>query len=413
MFLKEIIFYHLTINVMQKMLTKFFSILLFVFFFTQSTIAGSLTGPQSVCKGSTVSYIYDDENAYCNNIEWAVYENGSLKTTGIQYFPGYINVTWGNSGSGQVRARGYSPKIETDSNGNVTVTGCWIVGSWNSLSISILSDEPSGILTPANCTDYVNRTYTVQSGCSGTYDWEAPLNWVIDNGTNTITKVGQTVVIKVPSSGLNTTAGLYTLKVRKSSINGSIAGPWYSAQVQLGPVSSSQVSIYKGSTPSTATLQLCPNTSYSLGALAPPGTTLTYWSFSGNFISSSGFGFSGNCTTGSGTVGGQITISGYNNCGSFTISKTVTMSYNCPFYLIASDVTLYPNPATSDQITVEWPEEASVNAITLLNREGNKVKTVEPGKKSATFNLEKLPHGEYYIHLYVGDEVIIKRFLKK
>jgi len=113
-----------------------------------------------------------------------LYENGVRKTTGFSFpSPGIINVVWNSvSGTGQIKARGYAPKINVGS-----VTGCYLRQSWKSITVSFLSGEPYGIIGPALCTNNVAQNFTIQSGCDGKkYDWEAPVNWVIDGGSNII-----------------------------------------------------------------------------------------------------------------------------------------------------------------------------------------------------------------------------------
>jgi len=158
---------------------------------------------------------------------------------------------------------------------------------------------------------------------------------------------------------------------------------------------------------------MCPSTTYTLVASGPPGTAFTSWSFQGDFTSAWGDGFQGDVTTGIDFSGGQITVNGYNSCGSFSYSRTVGRDSNCPYYLTASDVEVYPNPAISEEITVEWPAKANVSSITLIDKKSHKHKVILPKENKAKFDLKNLKPGEYYLHLYVGEVVIPKKFLKK
>jgi hypothetical protein len=72
--------------------------------FAQTT----LTGETSVCTGVEYQYYFDDQNPYCNNILWEVYENGVLRTDYVKSSDNAsIWVVWkSNPGSGNVMARG-------------------------------------------------------------------------------------------------------------------------------------------------------------------------------------------------------------------------------------------------------------------------------------------------------------------
>lgn len=51
-----------------------------------------LTGSSILFAGSTTTYFYDDQNSYCSNLEWKIYEIGVRKTTGISGSSNYMNV---------------------------------------------------------------------------------------------------------------------------------------------------------------------------------------------------------------------------------------------------------------------------------------------------------------------------------
>jgi hypothetical protein len=131
---------------------------------------------------------YDDDNQYCNDMEWELYENGVRKTTGFSIGVGtgnsFINVTWtANSGTALVKARGKNPFFD-----GVKIIDCFSWQNWRELTITLDAGMPYFSPYPSViCTRGVNYTFGIGATCPAlSYDIEAPAGWSINNGGNTL-----------------------------------------------------------------------------------------------------------------------------------------------------------------------------------------------------------------------------------
>jgi hypothetical protein len=160
---------------------------------------------------------------------------------------------------------------------------------------------------------------------------------------------------------------------------------------------------------------MCPSQNYTLGVTVPPGATVTSWSFIGDFSSTYYQGNLAYLTTSSSFSGSFITVNGTGGCGeSFSYGYRVGVGSTCGYSLTASEVEVYPNPVVSEEVTVEWPKQAIVSSIALIDKYARTLQTIEPREgRQVKVDISKLPAGEYFLHLYAGKAVVRKRFLKK
>ena len=89
-------------------------------------------------------------------------------------------------------------------------------------------------------------------------------------------------------------------------------------------------------------------------------------------------------------------------CTIITAIKSVKESEN--------EVTLYPNPA-SRQINIKVPEE-TFSQIQIINTTGSIVYMGSIESEEATFDIEELPRGIYFVKL-IGETSVTKKFIKK
>jgi hypothetical protein len=358
--------------------------------------AGILTGPTLVCKGTTTTYFYDDENSKCSNLEWEVYENGVRKTTGISSSSNFMNVTWSTSASsGQVRARGMNEWP-------LPYMACGVWQDWKSLSISFSTGNP---LPPTGPTVFCNsgstrtRTWTVTPSCpTDSYTWEVPSGWTLTslNSTNS------SVSITAPTIG----SGTFNIRVKANLTAGNLVSGWTNRQVQLGKPISGGITNNSGSGN-----QLCPNGYYALSAYGPPGTTFSNWTFSGD-LSGSGSGSTANINTYSSFSSGHVTVTLSNECGSNVFAQTFILSSNCS-YFAEEEISIYPNPINDSDLNVEWPEGYEVTTVSLLDDNGKYIQSIHPKDNKVKFKNDKLSKGEYYIHLQSDKKIISKRIIKE
>jgi hypothetical protein len=229
------------------------------------------------------------------------------------------------------------------------------------------------------------------------YTWEAPIGWSLNGGGNTLTTTNSTVSIKAPATG----SGTFNIRVR-ANFAGKPSSAWRNRCVQLGPPTG-----YISAPP------MCPNQYYTLYATASPGSTFSNWTFQGD-ISGSGSGSSANISTYSNFNYGHVTVTVTNACGSKLLSQTFGPSGNCPNSLTAEEVSIYPNPIIDNsELTVEWTKEAEVTSVNLIDGFGKTIEVIEPKDKKVKFKFDKIPKGDYYIHLYTEDKIIKKRIIKE
>lgn len=364
---------------------------------------GKISGPSSTCPNTTQRYYYDDENPACDRISWRVYENGVKRTSGfvVSGNKKYIDVTWGSSGYGEVKASGQNDGGELGS--------CFDYQSWKSISVNILDPTPqvSGIL--AFCKGGQTRSFATTSYCpTSSYRWEVPAGWSINGVVRTnFTTSSTSVNITAPYSS----SGTYNLRVRGNLTNGNITA-WKNISVSVGPPTGGDITRTGGN------LQLCPNQRYALVATGPAGVTFSNWTFQGS-LSGYGSGNNASLDTYSSYRGGSVSVTMTNQCNqSTTISRTLLMDYNCGgggyYYTTNQEVNIYPNPVNSSELTVEWPEESQVSSVQLISaKNSKKIETIIPKGNKAKFKTKNLPKGDYSVHIYTEKEVIKKRIIKE
>ncbi len=81
-----------------------------------------------------------------------------------------------------------------------------------------------------------------------------------------------------------------------------------------------------------------------------------------------------------------------------------------PESVLDREVTLYPNPATT-QISIKTPIE-TFSQIQIINTAGSIVYNGTIESEEATFNIQELPVGIYFIKL-MGEATVTKKFIKK
>ena len=387
------------------------AVLLYSFSIISEAKAGIVSGDSPVCPSTAGYYAFSRDNNNCSSIEWKVYENGSLKSSGWSYSGTSCTVNWSsNFSSGEVWAR--EKESETYGEEPYTYTYyCDHWGDWDIKYVSKTNSEPYfNSMNAAFCAGDT-KTVSISSQCPNEYyDYEVPAGWKINGGSNTLNNTSsKSIQVTAPSSGY--TIGTYNLKVKKH-----IVTTWVQKLVQLGPVQSSQVNL--GKLGNMYDYTLCPSTDYAIIATGPPSTSFASWSFSGGFSSTYGYGNQAAVTTSSSYTGGYISVSASNQCGSaVTVGRTFSESYGCPYSMMTSDdVIVYPNPVESE-LTIEWPEEAEVTDILLFSEDKEKVKFMKLDKKSkvnkAILNLQDLPSDIYYLHLTDGIHIVKKQILKK
>lgn len=88
-------------------------------------------------------------------------------------------------------------------------------------------------------------------------------------------------------------------------------------------------------------------------------------------------------------------------------AQTLSLEEN-PF---ATAITLYPNPAKNTlQLNTE---DRTINQINIYTMTGSKVLQLDVGTISPTINISNLASGVYFVQLYSGKNVTLKKFVKE
>lgn len=368
--------------------------------------AGTVSGTSPVCPGTTGNYSFSRDNTSCTAIDWRVYENGSLKSSGWSYSGTSCTVNWSSSfSSGEVWVR----EMESETYGDPPqyTNPCDHWGSWSVKYVGRTVSQP--FFDPMNAAfcHGSTKTVSISTQCSGErYDWEVPSGWSINGGGNTLTNTtSQSISVTAPSSG----SGTHNIKVKK--VNDS----WVYKLVQLDQVLSSQVNL--GKSYNMYDYTMCPSTNYAIIATGPPSTNFTNWSFSGDFSSTYGYGNQAAVTTSYNYTGGYISVQASNYCPgpSVTVGRTFSLSYSCPYSMMAEeDVKVYPNPVTTE-LTVEWPEDGDVTEVILFDGDQEVVASskVEKGKSQLKMDVKGLKAGTYFLNLTNGKNVLQKQIIKE
>lgn len=96
--------------------------------------------------------------------------------------------------------------------------------------------------------------------------------------------------------------------------------------------------------------------------------------------------------------------------------KPLPFQENTPLTDDGIEIGLFPNPASeSVQVTVQLDEETSVS-ITLMNKNGNALKTTKPEKVSEgiftqNFDTGDLDNGIYFVKVKMDDQVCVERLI--
>ncbi|MDO1449901.1 hypothetical protein Q0590_26715 [Rhodocytophaga aerolata] len=239
--------------------------------------------------------------------------------------------------------------------------------------------------------------------------------WTFNNGLSSqgLTTVNTTSTsITVSASG---TAGQATISVTPNGGCGFNSTTSRTITKETSPIPASSIRIYKQGFSTTDTY-MCPSTTYTIRVDAPTARSTSNWTVSGNYTSYYiGTSFVDVTTTSNFSylnVGVTVT----NSCGqTTTLSQNFFKGYSCPgsFMLAEEDVTVFPNPASTEEVTVEWPDSVEVSSVSLLDKYARTLEKIEPKKEKAAFKVNKLPAGEYYLHLYVGEAIIKKKLQVK
>lgn len=75
---------------------------------------------------------------------------------------------------------------------------------------------------------------------------------------------------------------------------------------------------------------------------------------------------------------------------------------------------VYPNPA-GNSVTVEWSKEVQVQNLAVFDYLGREVlnKQLNNNTHSLQIDVSALPQGMYFLHIYTGDHVLTKKFIKQ
>jgi len=77
---------------------------------------------------------------------------------------------------------------------------------------------------------------------------------------------------------------------------------------------------------------------------------------------------------------------------------------------LAEYISIYPNPA-NDILTISCTNGASVEKVMIYNQTGQKVLEGELSKNN--IDVSSLHPGLYFIHLQLGDQVKIRKIIKR
>ncbi|WP_176956241.1 T9SS type A sorting domain-containing protein [Catalinimonas alkaloidigena] len=418
--------------------------------------ARGINGPATTCPGTPSTYAYDDDNPDCSYVEWQVKENGNAKSYTVNP-DGTITVNWSTGfTSGEVKARGkYANLVYNSGCACYLYEGCAALTGWSTRSVALGSATPF-FTAPVYvfCTSDRVLSVTVSACAQTRFLWAVPSGWEIETSpgvwqsrttSNPFEKTGlntSTVNVRAPSTG----QGAATLSVKAKTTSGTYPTAWTTRTVQLGTPASAQLNMYRGDAGSNW-YYLCPGSSYFILVSGPPGTWWDNWSFMGNFSSATGYNGSAGITTASTFNGGSINVQSFNRCGTgASIGRTLISCCNCTSGYAArhatdaadslhaatmhaayetlarretlrtdaeGKVSLYPNPALTDEVVLEWDASLGVTAIEVITLQGEVLTTLVPATPTrTTFSSSSLPVGQYVLHLKTASGSVQKRLLK-
>jgi hypothetical protein len=376
--------------------------------------AQSIDGPDFVCPGQTATYYFYNGSTFgskCERVDMIAEFNGQLVASAgfdSPSNPTAFTVTWPNEpGTGVVSGvGGFCCLIN------------WACGFRNASRNVLIGQFPT--VTPSSYVVCAGGqvTLTATTQCSpSSYYWEAPAGWIFPlNGTNILPNGPAQVVLQAPASGPSASVPVIT----RAHI-GTGTTTYTSTTLQFGALYSSQVNIQLYG---AYTNTLCPNTSYTFYASAPPGTTVSNWNVAGTV--SSWYGIGNNMvvvnTNNSTGVFVQIRADAVNACGSTQAFYAAYNPYTCYYGMgrmassASEEAVVFPNPPTQNApVTAFWPESLKVESVSLVNSIGEVVQTIQPKNNQAIFDTQGLPQGNFYmIKINTGKAVVTRKvFINK
>jgi hypothetical protein len=307
---------------------------------------------------------------------FARYNDGSSPSSSFNPSTSQLTVTWPHNGDGFVAFVDVGVEIHIP----FTILG----------SITFTS-------APELFCNGQTQTYSVSDNCGTSFTWTAPAGWSINSGGNTLTTSSPTVSITAPSSGSAQDRITVT-----SNISGTIH-----QDITLGSpapyVSSQDVSTQNGHTIMAFTATAVPNATYK-------------WYVNGSWIN----------TTSSNYFEYYIACDLTKNfkCTMTTTCSSTPSPYSSPIYVTGAclgggggkGLSISPNPASSQLLISTADPTILGESATSMNAENFDAKLYSPSglllKSGAsrhgrlTFDVNDVPAGEYYIHIFNGAEII-------
>ncbi|MDQ3394070.1 MAG: T9SS type A sorting domain-containing protein [Bacteroidota bacterium] len=161
-------------------------------------------------------------------------------------------------------------------------------------------------------------------------------------------------------------------------------------------------------------LLICVQIKHNVTASAPPGTTFSNWTVTGN-ATIWGSGSSASISTGYNFTGGQVRVTLSNVCGGpLTIVQSLYSNpYNC-----GNSYSVSPNPAEDEfEVSTIYSDTANTNseeieyALNLYNHQQILVKSMKSNEKSVKIITHDLKKGRYFLHILDKNGVHIKQII--
>jgi hypothetical protein len=109
--------------------------------------------------------------------------------------------------------------------------------------------------------------------------------------------------------------------------------------------------------------------------------------------------------------GGSIVI--HNNapgCNSQAEVEAACVWIGIPDVNFESEFSIYPNPA-KDNLIISCTNGATIEEVVIYNQTGQKVFVKE--RINNSIDVSSLPPGLYFIHLQLGDQIKIRKIIKR
>lgn len=368
-------------------------------------LAQGISGPTSVCPGTTQSCYFYSYGGNCGVSYWSA-SNGT-----VYGGSSFVSVQWsslGGSGSLTAYYDCYDNTTGQTTYGSTTI----YVSIAAPLKVAYMSfADGMGICKNASPYSPTRFNHPAVSGATS-YTWTATNGLLINGSASSVTTTNTYVDV---SAGSSTVVGAATgLTVTPNGGCGGNLSLTRQITIEDSPIPQSSIRIYKQGY-STTDNYMCPNTKYTIRVEAPTARLRSGWTVSGNYSS---YYIGPDCvdvTTTASFSYLNIGVTVTNSCGQTTyLSQNFFQGYSCSSFTAAeTEVNLFPNPATGGEVNVTWPASELVSSVELLNGSGQVLEKVKPAKGQAKLKLDKLVAGTYYVHLYVGEAVIRKQLIVK